>query len=87
MSFELASASLCCTATRFPELAEFSIHQLTQRAGVRIDKVNLFTSGARAALPRRFETALRVVAIPDFVSKIADSQFVISKPPSLVEIE
>jgi len=85
MSLELPNVTLCCIDTRFPELAEYSIHRSTERAGVRFGEVILFTSSARAAFPRRFETALRVVAIPDIASKIAYSQFVISELPSLVD--
>lgn len=85
MCLQLRNVALCCIDTRFPELAEYSIHRSTQCAGIEFGEVILFTSSARIDFVRRFENPMRVIAIPEIGSKIAYSQFVISELPSLVK--
>jgi hypothetical protein len=84
MPLELPNVTLCCIDTRFPELAEYSLHRSTTVAQVRFGEVLLFTAESRRRFEQRHATGVRVVGIDDIRSKNDYSRFVIRDLPDLV---
>jgi len=84
MSLSLPGVTICCIDTRFPELAEYSLHRSIEAAQVEFGEAVLFTSASGAAFDRRFDFPLRIVSIPDIGSKIDYSRFVIKELPAHV---
>jgi hypothetical protein len=84
MRLSLPSVTICCIDTRFPELAEYSLHRSIEAAEVAFGEAVLFTSAPRSTFQRRFDFPLRIVPISEIDSKIDYSRFVIKDLPGHV---
>lgn len=84
---DLPSVTLCCIDTRYPGLAEESLHRSSVRAGIRYGAVVLFTTAAQAGFARRHDFALEVEPIAGIGSKIAYSRFLIEDLPARIRTE
>jgi 2-polyprenyl-3-methyl-5-hydroxy-6-metoxy-1,4-benzoquinol methylase len=79
MSLSLPSVSICCIDTRFPELAEYSLHRSIRTAQINFGDALLFTSASKSGFRRRFDFPLKIVPIDEIASKIDYSRFVINE--------
>lgn len=87
MGLSLPSITICCIDTRFPELAEYSLHRSIEKAQVEFGQTLLFTSASSTGFARRFTFPMEVVAIGEIGSKIEYSQFVVKELPRHVKTE
>jgi len=87
LALELPTVTLVCLETRYPRMAEDSLHRSSLRAGVRFASIVLFTTAEHLRFARAHDFALDVQEIAPIASKLEYSRFVIGELPDRVRTE